>query len=495
MINRLLSLIFLMPALAAVSLVSKSQPWVEHGHLNVSEKGHFLEYEDGTGFFWLGCTAWMLPRLAPEDVDRYLEDRVSKQFNVIQFTLNNMGRPNYREEYPFLGEGRPYEKMVPNESYWEHIDYIIGRAEELGLFVALFVWWGSDADDPGWKEGKNTRMHFRDPDNQNYEFGRFLGERYNDRPNIIWVGAGEYHKPVSVMFPKNQRPLTESHRKRLLAVIKGIRETEPGTHLYTIHPISFLSSSEDFHYEDWLDFNMIQTHAVAEFIVPLTLGDWALEPAKPTFNSEGWYENEDQLFSRWTGMEKAGEATVDDAWKQRYQAYWSVFAGGFGFTYGHKNLWRMEDLDGNPGVLPQAVLDAPGSSSLSHLRHLMESKTIQERIPDPRLISSGTTGRDGGLSPDLRIPTRAADGKWAFIYASWGSLIRVKMDRLADGLASAYWYNPRNGLWHAEGKETRGKKPFESGINSGQEALPKYFDPPGKPGDGNDWVLVLEVNE
>jgi hypothetical protein len=395
----------LLTTLFSLCIIANGQPWEEHGPLKVPENGHYLEHEDGTGFFWPGCTAWMLPRLKPEDVDRYLTDRVEKKFNVIQFTANNMGRPNFNGEYPIKGE-----------------------------------------------EGKNTRMHFRNPGKQNFRYGKFLGHRHNDRPNIIWVGSGEYHKPLSVMFPKNQRPMTGKHRSRLLAVINGIRETEPGTHLYTMHPISFMSSSDDFHHE-------------------------------------GWYEN--ALFARWTGMNYHKEVSVDDDWKQRYQAYWSVFAGGFGFTYGHKNLWRMEDKAGHPGVLPQHILDAPGSSSLMHLRALMESKHIRSRIPDPGLISSGSTGRDGGLSPDLRIPTSAADGSWAFVYSTWGSLIRVKMERLAGGTANAFWYNPRTGKWSDGGSDMDDKKPFETGIKSGRGAPDHFFDPPGKSRDGNDWILFV----
>ncbi len=321
-----------------------------------------------------------------------------------------------------------------------------------------------------------------------------LGERYNNNPHIVWVGAGEYHKMVSVMFPDNQRPMTETHARRLVSVIDGIKAADtPGAHLYTIHPISFLSSSEEFHEADWLDFNMIQTHALPEFTVPLTLADWNREPTKPTFNAEGWYENEYDLYERWTGMQQAEATSVDADWIQRYQAYWSVFAGGVGFTYGHKNVWRMENEAEEAGVLEQATLDAPGSSSLIHLKTLIESKPIQSRVPDPQLISSGTVGRDGGLSPDLRIGTRAEDGTWAFVYSTRGSLIRVNMDRLAKGKAKAYWYNPRNGQWRNGDAEEPEQSPFQSAIASGPAAPAQYFDPPEKSADANDWVLVLEV--
>ena len=42
-------------------------PW-ENGKLVVSENGRFLQHENGTPFFWLGETGWLLPeRLTKEE--------------------------------------------------------------------------------------------------------------------------------------------------------------------------------------------------------------------------------------------------------------------------------------------------------------------------------------------------------------------------------------------------------------------------------------------
>ena len=55
------------------------------GRVKVSADGHSLQYEDGTGFFWLGDTAWELfHRLTKEEIEKYLENRRQKGFNVIQ---------------------------------------------------------------------------------------------------------------------------------------------------------------------------------------------------------------------------------------------------------------------------------------------------------------------------------------------------------------------------------------------------------------------------
>ena len=58
-------------------------PWEARGALRVSDDGHHLQHTDGTGFFWLGDTAWKLARLGPDDIQRYMSNRAGKSFNRV----------------------------------------------------------------------------------------------------------------------------------------------------------------------------------------------------------------------------------------------------------------------------------------------------------------------------------------------------------------------------------------------------------------------------
>ena len=463
-------------------------PWGEHGALRISENGHYVEHEDGKAFFWLGDTAWRLTTIKPEDVTRYMENRKSLGFNVIQFVITGMGKVAYNGEWPFVEGEEPWDAVNFNEKFWIHADFIVAEAKRLGLYVAPFVWWGDKAD-----------KMFTDPQKHNFEFGQKLGARYKDEPHVIWVGAGEYHKP-NLWKP----PVSEEHLSNLVRLVEGIREGDTGNHLLTMHPLSMLSSSEEFHDEDWLDFNMVQSHVLQDYIDHLITGDWEREPAKPTINTEPWYEGEEELFERRSGMMKVPQPRkrrFDTGWIQRYQAYWSVFFGGFGYTYGHMNIWMMNDIYeiysharwGTQGVLLESALNAPGARDLKFLRALMEGKPMQAHVPDQKLISLNTRGSDANLSPNLRCATRDEEGKWAYIYSTRGEPMRVVMHRLTNGQAQAFWYNPRNGLWHVDGVEVDNQSAFETGIASGTGASDYYFYPPESPADGNDWVLVLEV--
>lgn len=61
--------------------------------------------------------------------------------------------------------------------YWEHLDYIIDRAADNGIYIAMDCIWGSMI---GQMDVKKAAA-----------YGKFLGERYKDKPNIIWMIGGD----------------------------------------------------------------------------------------------------------------------------------------------------------------------------------------------------------------------------------------------------------------------------------------------------------------
>jgi hypothetical protein len=465
-------------------------PWLEHGALQVAATGRYLHHRDGTEFFWLGDTAWHLARLTPEDVERYLAHRASKGFTVVliyaaQDPNPPFGGRNYAGEIAFVGDAPPFATVQLNERYWQHIDRIVDRAAAHGLYIALAPAWGLNLA-PG------KRAYFTAPETHNYELGLHLGRRYSDRPNLIWIACSEYQTPYD-------EPLPPEHRARLLRMVQGLRDGDQGDHLLTIHPLSRYSSSDDFHHEVWLDFNMIQTHVYHDYIDSLVSGDWQKEPVKPTLNAEGWYEGEEALHLQRVGIQKS--TPFDPGWIQRYQAYWSLFAGSFGYTYGHARLWTMlgatqtfpDDLAAVPGILDEAILNAPGVSYFGPLRALVTAKPAQSRQPDQTLLTLNTLGSDGTLAPNWRCALRDVAGRWAYIYSTRGEPIGVLMHKLAAGHANAHWYDPRTGQWHVAGRAHPMPQPFATDLPTGLSAASHYFYPPGTPADGNDWVLVLEV--
>ncbi|HMV51851.1 MAG TPA: DUF4038 domain-containing protein, partial [Blastocatellia bacterium] len=308
--------------------------------LKVSENRRYLQHEDGKPFFYLGDTAWELfHRLNREEATQYLTNRAQKGFTVIQAVvlaqLGGLTVPNAYGDLPLTG-GDPAK---PIEAYFRHVDFIVNKAEELGLYVGMLPTWGSH-----WALGKAAFT----PENAR-QYGRFLGNRYKDKP-IIWVLGGD-------------RSVTnEAERAIIDAMAAGLGEGDGGAHLKTFHPIGPGLSSIKLHDAPWLDFNMFQSsHAARDHDNGLYAeNDYALKPAKPTMDGEPRYEGIP------VGFYNRGASGIErfDDYDVRQAAYWSLLAGACGFTYGNNNIWQMykpgtagagdaarRDLFGGPGSI------------------------------------------------------------------------------------------------------------------------------------------------
>ncbi|HTE32425.1 MAG TPA: DUF4038 domain-containing protein, partial [Chryseolinea sp.] len=191
---------------------------LRHGRLKVSTNGRYLEHEDGTPFFWLGDTAWELfHRLTRDESDLYLEDRRSKGFTVIQAVvladLEGLSVANANGHTPLKNN----DPSTPDEAYFKDVDYVVDRAESLGMFIGLLPTWG-DKFNKKWGFGPEIFT----PDNAK-QFGRFLGQRYREKP-IIWILGGD------------RIPETKEHYAIIRAMAEGLAQGDANSHLMTYHP-------------------------------------------------------------------------------------------------------------------------------------------------------------------------------------------------------------------------------------------------------------------
>ncbi len=410
---------------------------------------------EGKPFFWLGDTGWLLMRLSPDDVEYYLDDRSAKHFTVIQMMAI---RTDHRQDEPTQGDlvanyaGKtPFTNLDPvtlNEAYWRHVDFILDAAEKRGLTVVMATLWGRDAD-----------SLFPDPLKNNERYGKLLGTRYRERDNLIWLVTGEYEKIRDDW--RRDSPITDEQRALLRAIAHGLEAGHGGRHLMTIH--SIFTSSRDFHNDSWLDFNMQQTWGHANADVTRIESDYAKSPVKPVLNGEPGYENR-------------SEAPTSSAWKCRYEGYWSVFSGAFGFTYGADRVWQFH-------LEWRDALQYEGAGDMQHLRFLMALRP-PERVPDPSLIVAGRGDLREG--PTCCAATRAADGSYALIYSTMGQPFTVDLSALSGSRLHGRWYSPRDGRCY-----DAALRPTNSPFEVDKTQIRHQFTPPAS-GLNQDWVLVLD---
>jgi len=464
-VKKILILVFIVSLFFAFEACAQQVQTKKKGlsALKVSENHRYLADENGNPFFWLGDTGWLLfSKLNREDAEKYLTDRAKKGFNVIQIMmLHSLGTKNFYGDSalinqnvatPLITEGNSFEDKKQYD-FWDHMDFVIDKAAEKGLYVGLVPVWG----------GNVTGGHVKRQDAAVY--AAWIANRYKDRSNIIWMNGGDILGSDSILIWKT--------------IGSTLRATDPN-HLITFHPRGRMTSSVWFHNENWLDFNMFQSGhrrydqddskwAFGEDNWKYVEMDYAKTPTKPTIDGEPSYE----------GIPQGLHDTLQPFWKDediRRYAYWSVFSGAFGFTYGNNAVMQFHiptDKGSAYGAKKywDVAINDPGAGQMQYLKKLMLSRPFLERVPDQSLIAGVN-----GLKYERLVATRGKN--YAMVYTYTGRMIPVQMGKISGSKVKASWFKPSSG------------KITEIGVfsNSGIH----QFDPPGEPANGNDWVLLLD---
>jgi len=437
--------------------VLAQKPW-DNGPLIVSENGRYLQHTNGKPFFWLGDTVWLMSqKLNRDQIKTYFANRKAKEFNVVQCCLVQFFTDkSFSGSTALAGEDITKLNVTPGKDpadpaqydYWDHVDYIVETAAANGIYVALT---------PMWRYPKKPTPE------QAAEFASALATRYAKHPNVIWVNGGSARGEDDLDFWN--------------AAGAAFKRNDPN-HLVTFHPFGRSQSSMWFQTAPWLDFNMFvsghrrydqDADGKGEDNWRYVLEDFAKTPCKPTLDGEPAYENTPQ------GLHKPEEPYWTDDDVRRY-AYWSVFAGACGHTYGENSVRQVylpgenKPASGAKGYFSER-LDTPGAKAMQHLKNLMLSRPYFDRVNDQAAVAG-----DEGEKYDRVLVTKGKDFLMAYTYT--GREFTLRMGRISGKEVVANWFNPRTG-------EVTKTGTFK---NEGS----KMFNPPGDKANGNDWVLVLD---
>ena len=424
--------------------------------LKVHPDGRFLQWENGDPFFYLGDTAWELfHRLSKEEAKHYLSTRAAQGFNVIQAValaeLEGLRSPNAYGRFPLQLKGDVYDPASPDTGdgydYWQHVDFCVDTAAQLGLFIGLLPAWGCHVN-PEWE--KNPAIFT--PGNAT-AYAEFIVRRYRDRWNIIWILGGD-------------RALrTQEHRDIIDSMGRTIRRLDPH-HLITFHPVGWASSADFVPEKDYIDFHTVQSGHDHGGLNSWTLLERTREKEhKPFMDAEPRYEDHPACF-------KAEYGFYWDDSDVRQNAYWSLMEGVCGHTYGNHSVWAFKTETSAYWPYPwQEVLRHSGAGQMAHVLKLRMSRPFFELRPAPELAED---------DPAKMAHQCAARGeRYAFIYSPLGLPIRANLQYLGGKAIKASWFDPRKG---------------ESRAFALVPPAQTLFVPPGN-GKGCDWVLVLDVLE
>jgi Protein of unknown function (DUF4038)/Putative collagen-binding domain of a collagenase len=417
----------------------------------ISANGRYLT-RDGAPFLWLGDTgSRIVHRLNRADIDFYLTNRAHQGFTTILVAAvrahaDEWSLTNQYGDRPFVDSdltrpattGGSNPAIAEEYDWWDHLDYIVDDAAAKGLVIGLVPFAvGADGNGFNYMNTFNAEV-----------YGQFIGDRYKDKPNVIWV-LGWDNDPET----PNEQAVWNLLARGITKGVAGGAEDYSKT-MMTFHTIG--TSSKWFHNSPWLDFNMIQTHVEYGQINPLITTDYKLIPTKPTGIGEGYYE----LFADDNGV-------TPDADVQRNQAYSAFLSGGY-YTYGNWGVWFFD-----PSVAPnwKDLLNMPSIQQLGYLRDLLVSKPWWTYSPRQEIfatgISSGTT---------LSVAARAASGTSVIAYLPQPTTVMLRMDQVAGRTVAIELMNPA----------TNARIPIGAFPNIGTQAF-------STPAGWQDMVILLDA--
>jgi hypothetical protein len=400
-----------------LSSITKGQ---EPQLLRISDNKKYIVNQDNEPFFWLGCTAWeMIHRLKKEEIDLYLTDRASKGFSIIQTVvlaeLDGLNTPNAYGDKPLI-DNNP-ENI--NEKYFELVDYVINKANELGMYIALLPTWG-DKFNLKWGVGPVIFT----PENAE-KYGEILAKRYVDKKNLVWVLGGD-------RVPENNYQYNI-----VMAMAKGIKKIDT-VHLMTYHPTGGHKATDFFNVE-WLDFDMFQSghdRSVKEY--KYVFESHKIKPLRPVIEGEPRYENSMEKF-----WEPGEHEWMDDS-DVRLTAYWTMLSGAAGYTYGCHDIWQMYTIEVEPISKARTgwkeALQLPGSRQMLYMKKVLTLFPWQKMVDNQALILNDNPEDQGYIVSAIGL-----DNDFIIAYTPVGRPIQLDLSKIGSNKVKAFWYNPRSG--------------------------------------------------
>jgi len=441
--------------------------------LSVAQNGRYLVDQTGRPWRVQADAAWLMSANATSaQVDQYLSIRQAQGFN--SFYLMAMVHPdgysaaptapNDQEgDPPFATPGDFSTAGASPESarYWAWIDSIIAKAADHGMVVMLaYTYLGYQGGNQGWYQDVLAQR-----DRQAlFDWGRWLGARYRDHPNLMWFGLGDFSPP----------PGSEG-AARVRAIADGIKAAGARQPFMAEPSGPDGIPSEVDAFGTIVDQNSFYGYGPSGDGEVYDTADRAyrLSPTKPAWMQEGTYESEDNT-GKFSGQ----------PWDTRRGRFWSVLGGGTaGDGFGSRDAWQWKDVPSS--------LRTSGADYASYAFALFAALpwwSLRPSGTDPGFAGFDLVTAGGGTagSPDFITAALTEDRHSLLAYVpvtEVGARTFTINSAAVDGPARARWFDPATGTYLA--------------IGDGQAhpmAAAQSFTTPGRRADRtDDWVLVIDT--
>jgi len=433
---------------------SGENPNDRHGFLKVSEQARAFAYADGTPFFWLGDTHWMMPDTERIDACNHPEhqggacpfggqfhhlaaDRKAHGFTVYQ-TYPNAVNPDWWTT--------PYTEINP-ERFTRIFDVQLDHLAAQGFVIALGCG----------HFNSSTQIPVEDL----RRWARYLVARYGAHP-VVWITCQEMNAP--------EQDGTQNRIEVWRAVAEEIARVDGYHHPHSAHQWVLDVDERPLGQESWHTFFALQGGHVGSGLTPQAryAGYYAFTPVKPMIETEAMYEL----------VDCGGVATVDDARKSAWKA---LLCGCAGYTYGAAGVWALkwDPADTRWSDYNHRIdgwytgMALPGTAQMTILKAFFlrsNGPSLTPRFADPAWASW----------EDIEHCVLATEGNRRYVAYCYGTTAKGVIKQLDPAVHyAAHWFDPRTGEY--------------TEIATDIQAEHGHWSVPEKP--AGDWVLILEAIE
>jgi hypothetical protein len=417
----------------------------------------------GDALFLVADAGWsLIGALDRSEIVAYLDLVVERGHNGV---LVNLIEAGFSDQPPLAGEpgvGGPFTgglfTSAPNEVYWAHVDWVIAEMAVRGLTAVANPAYAGFVDE----HGVGAEMKAAS-DGQMEAFGRFIGGRYADVPNVVYqIGGDTTFDPASDLG------------RRYAAMANGIVAAD-ATKVMTVMtgPDRWSSAMWD---PGWLDFEAVYENDSAD----LSWLDLWGSTSRPLVYAEPSYE---------------GSRFVDAGWSRWYGRRVLYVSFGFGYTGvipGNCLRWHFGEDPLGVGcsswgsaswadtlVDRSGVRGPDGGPADRHAHDTQRFVELVEGLPWPSMVPDTggvflTQGRGDGVD---RASARVGGGV-GYVYVPSARDVTVATTTVG-GVVSLRWHDPTTG-------EVVVISTSETAVNGRVVSHPG----PNSAGD-NDWVLLV----
>jgi hypothetical protein len=325
------------------------------------------------------------------------------------------------KDIPFVDD----DLNKPDPGYWSYLDYIVDKANQLGLYVNIFPAWhlhfedgisGDDDTNIIWSPIIKTTADAE-------KYAAFIGNRYKNK-RVLWTVGGD-----------DQLITTTALRYSLYNAFGQALRSVVGNQLIAYHgkagldPVDQLGGNNP----TWMNYLMAQSgHNDSHTLYLGKTVEISLDHGKPVLDGEAYYENH----TYWNiGLNMWQPSYFSTDYEIRKAHYWSAFAGSAGNGYGEASVFSFFDPDHYPPEVSKVSLsylsfsqstdwkngmNAPGADQMKHLKNLMQSRPYGTASLNRTMITS-STGSNGTQMGALK------GSDFTFIYLPVLSNISINM--------------------------------------------------------------------